>query len=177
MRARVEPVRLLALDVDGVLTDGGLYYLDHEGLEAKRFHARDGLGIRLLLESGLLVGWITARRSELVAKRARELGITFLHQGAHDKWRCLRDQLRGLSLEPDQCAYMGDDLVDLAVMQRVGLAAAPGDAHPEAIRAAHWVASEGGGRGAVRALIDTILQIQGHWPAILERMSAASGAP
>ncbi|MBF0154757.1 MAG: HAD hydrolase family protein [Magnetococcales bacterium] len=159
------------MDVDGVLTDGGIYYMDCEGMEAKRFHARDGLGIRLLLESGLFVGWITARRSELVRKRAGELGISFLHQGATDKWSCLQDRLREMGLTAENCAYMGDDLVDLAVMHHVGLAAVPGDAHPEAVRAAHWVASAGGGRGAVRELIDAILHIQGHWPAIMARMT------
>ncbi|MBF0177943.1 MAG: HAD-IIIA family hydrolase [Magnetococcales bacterium] len=161
------------MDVDGVLTDGGIYYMDCEGLEAKRFHARDGLGIKLLLESGLFVGWITARSSELVRKRAGELGITFLHQGAIDKWGCLQNRLREMGLEADQCAYMGDDLVDLGVMQRVGLAAVPGDAHPEAVRAAHWVAQAGGGRGAVRELIDGILQVQGHWPTIMARLTGS----
>lgn len=166
---RAARIRLLALDVDGVLTDGGLY-LDDAGLQGKRFHVRDGLGMRLLREAGLQVGIITARKSKLVEQRAEELKLAFVRQGAHRKWAALEEEMNRAGLTPEACAYMGDDLVDLGVLTRVGLAAAPADAHPEVAARVHWQASTGGGRGAVRELAEGILHAQGAWEGIVARM-------
>ncbi|MBF0625342.1 MAG: hypothetical protein HQL82_11120 [Magnetococcales bacterium] len=171
---RARAVRLVVLDVDGVLTDGGLYLLE-DGGEAKRFHVRDGQGIRSLIEAGIPVGWITARQSKLVERRARELDISFLHQGVQRKWTLLDGILGERRLPPEACAYMGDDLVDLETLGRVGLAAAPADAHPEVLGAAHWIAAAAGGQGAVRELADGILLHQGRWEAILAAKSHHGG--
>ena len=157
-----QQVRLVALDVDGVLTDGGLHY-DPEGREQKRFHVADGLGIKLLRRAGLEVAIISGRASPAVAARARELGIAHLHQGVEDK-RALLDQLLArLELCPAQVAYMGDDLPDLPVLRVVGFPAAPADARPEVRQAARWVTSAPGGRGAVRELAEHLLKAQGKW--------------
>ncbi|HIJ85757.1 MAG TPA: HAD-IIIA family hydrolase, partial [Magnetococcales bacterium] len=151
---------MLALDVDGVLTDG-VIHLDAEGHEHKRFHVTDGLGIRLLLEAGLRVGLITARRSVAVAKRAEELSLSFAHMGVRGgKWQCLQGELLKGGIRPDQCACMGDDLIDLEMLCRVGLATAPMDARPEVKQRVHWVASLPGGRGAVRELAEGLLMAQ-----------------
>lgn len=163
---RAKPVRMVVLDVDGVLTDGGIY-LDDNGLESKRFDVRDGMGIRLLRQAGLSVGVVTARRSRSVAKRAEELALTFVHQGVQDKWSCLQQELRRAGIEPYQCAYMGDDLVDLGVLQRVGLATAPLDAVGEVRHRVHWVATHHGGRGAVRELAENLLHTQARWQAVI----------
>lgn len=167
---RAAPVRMVVLDVDGVLTDGGIY-LDNHGVETKRFYVRDGLGMRLLLQAGFMVGLITARQSDLVAHRARELSLSFVHQGVKDKWVCLQQELHKAALTPMQCAYMGDDLVDLRVLQQVGLATAPADADQEVCDRVHWVAPRDGGRGAVRALAEQLLHTQGRWDAIVSTMT------
>ncbi|MEO5340005.1 MAG: hypothetical protein H7837_05710 [Magnetococcus sp. MYC-9] len=159
---RAIAVRMVALDVDGVLTDGGIY-LDANGVESKRFHVRDGLGIRLLLQAGMRVGVVTARHSALVAHRARELSLSFVHQGVQDKWECLQRELAKAGLDPVHCAFMGDDWVDLPVLDQVGLATAPGDADPEVRRRVHWVATALGGQGAVRELAENLLRTHGRW--------------
>ncbi|MBF0147410.1 MAG: phenylphosphate carboxylase subunit delta [Magnetococcales bacterium] len=156
-------IRILALDVDGVLTDG-VIHLDADGHEHKRFHVTDGLGIRLLLEAGIKVGLITARNSRAVARRAEELSLSFVHQGIRsDKWTCLKEELSRSGFEPAQCACMGDDLIDLPILCRVGLATAPFDARPEVRQRVHWVANAPGGRGAVRELAEGLLMAQGRW--------------
>ncbi|MBF0401449.1 MAG: HAD hydrolase family protein [Magnetococcales bacterium] len=160
---------MVALDVDGVLTDGGIY-LDNAGVESKRFYVRDGLGIRMLREAGLSVGLLTARHSPLVAQRAKELSLSFVHQGIKDKWSCLQEELAKAHLDPVHCAYMGDDLIDLKVLQKVGLSTAPGDADPEVCRRVHWVAGAWGGRGAVRELAENILRTQNRWDNILSAL-------
>ena len=164
---RAEAIRLVALDVDGVLTDGGIY-LDGNGVESKRFYVRDGLGIRLLLQAGLRVGVITARQSAAVTQRAGELSLSFVHQGVRDKWACLQQELANARLDPAHCVYMGDDLVDLAVLQQVGLSAAPGDADPAVRQRVHWVATACGGRGAVRELAENLLRTQNRWGNMME---------
>ncbi|MEO5363352.1 MAG: HAD-IIIA family hydrolase [Magnetococcus sp. DMHC-8] len=164
---RAMAVRMVALDVDGVLTDGGIF-LDGNGMESKRFHVRDGLGIRLLREAGLLVGLVTARHSPAVAQRARELSMTFVHQGIRDKWACLQQELAKARLTPAHCAYMGDDLLDLAVLHRVGLATAPADADGEVRQRAHWVSTAAGGQGAVRELAENLLRTQNRWGNMVE---------
>ncbi|MEO5378306.1 MAG: phenylphosphate carboxylase subunit delta [Magnetococcus sp. DMHC-6] len=168
VQTRAQAVKLVALDVDGVLTDGGLWFND-VGQEMKRFFVRDGMGIRLLLESGITVGCITARHSDVVTCRSRELGLSFLHQGVHDKWACLQQELAQRGLDASQCAYMGDDLIDLPVLIRVGLACAPVDADLEVRSRVHWVASKSSGAGAVRELAEGILKIQGNWQQLMAR--------
>jgi 3-deoxy-D-manno-octulosonate 8-phosphate phosphatase (KDO 8-P phosphatase) len=164
--ARARAVRLLLLDVDGVLTDGGLHY-DDGGGEAKTFHVHDGHGLKMLQEQGIPVGIITSRESPLVARRAAELGIAHLRQGCADKRQALADLLAGLGLAADAVAYVGDDVIDLPVLGRVGLALAVADAHPEVRARAHWTTRANGGRGAVREVCDLLLAAHGRLAAAL----------
>ncbi len=159
--ARARAVRLLLLDVDGVLTDGGLRY-DDRGGEAKTFHVHDGHGLKMLQAQGVPVGIITSRESPLVARRATELGLAHLLQGVADKGNACDALLSELGLAADAVAYVGDDVIDLPVMTRVGLAVAVADAHPEVRSRAHWVTLAPGGRGAVRELCDLLLAAQGR---------------
>lgn len=152
-------IKLLLLDVDGVLTDGRLYF-DNNGNEMKAFSTLDGHGIKTLQKSGVRVGIITGRTSELVARRARDLGIGLLVQGREDKWQALQELLPELQLAPQDIAYMGDDWPDLAVMTRVGLALTVPSAHSAVAERAHWVSHNAGGEGAVRDACDLIMQAQ-----------------
>ncbi|RMF87128.1 MAG: phenylphosphate carboxylase subunit delta, partial [Nitrospirae bacterium] len=155
------------LDVDGVLTDGRIVY-DSAGAEAKAFHVRDGQRIKLAIRHGLAFGIITGRSSEVVRRRAAELGIAHVHQGAKRKLPVLEALLGETGLDPEAVAYVGDDIVDLPVMRRVGWAVAVADA-PEAVRAhAHWVTRSPGGRGAVAEVVERILEAKGLWQEILE---------
>lgn len=160
-------VRLLLLDVDGVLTDGSITYLSGGG-ESKSFNTQDGLGIKLLQESGVAVGIITARTSEAVERRARDLRFAHVFQGQEDKLTVYEAILKETGLRPPQTAYMGDDLMDLPLLNRVGFAAAPANAVPEIRQRAHYTTERGGGRGAVREICDLILEAQGQ----AERMRA-----
>lgn len=163
---RAAKIKLLLLDVDGVLTDSTIIYLPG-GIETKAFSTRDGLGIRLLQKAGVEVGIITARTSEVVQRRAENLGITRLYQGAGAKREIYEKVRTELGLVPEQVAYMGDDWLDLPVMVKVGLAAAVADAAPEVCAAAHFVASKDGGRGAVRELCDLIVEALGKREELL----------
>jgi 3-deoxy-D-manno-octulosonate 8-phosphate phosphatase (KDO 8-P phosphatase) len=160
-------VQLLLLDVDGVLTDGRITYFSGGG-EAKSFNTQDGLGIKLLQESGVAVGIITARSSEAVERRARDLKLAHVFQGKQDKLTVYESILKETGLRPPQTAYMGDDLMDLPILNRVGLAAAPANAVAEIRQRVHYTAERGGGQGAVREICDLILEAQGN----LERMRA-----
>ncbi len=153
-------VKLLALDVDGTLTDGGLY-LSESGESLKRFHAQDGLGIVLAAHVGLRVGWITGRKSAIVAARAEALGVKTLRQGVHDKAAALREIGEELGVALSEMAFMGDDLNDLPALNAVGFALAPKNAVPSVLARADWVSSKSGGNGAVRDAIDTILTARG----------------
>jgi len=156
---RARAIRLMVFDVDGVLTDGRLYLSD-SGEEIKAFHSRDGQGIKLLRESGIRVGLITARHSRTVDHRATELGIELVRQGVSDKARAFAELLIGLKLQAAEAGYMGDDLADLPVLTRCGFAASVPSA-PEAVRArAHYVASACGGDGAAREVCEFILSAQ-----------------
>jgi len=168
IRRRAENIRLVVLDVDGVLTDGRIIYTD-AGEEIKCFHVRDGHGIRLLQEAGITVAIITGRRSQAVAHRAQNLHITHVYQGVRDKVAILRQLQEELGLSPAATAVMGDDLVDLAMMRQAGLAAAVADAPAAVQEHAQWLSSVPGGRGAVRELAELILKAQGHWEKILAR--------
>jgi 3-deoxy-D-manno-octulosonate 8-phosphate phosphatase (KDO 8-P phosphatase) len=157
---RAAQIRLACFDVDGTLTDGGLG-IASDGSEFKVFHVHDGLGLKLLQQHGIEVAIITARQSPIVAHRARELGITRLQQGCADKLTAMLGLAHELGLEESQIAFMGDDLPDLAAMQRAGLAVAPANAHPWTDQHAHWRTQRAGGQGAARELVDLILSAQG----------------
>lgn len=166
--AQARQVRLLLLDVDGVLTDGTLTFLGG-GIEAKSFNTQDGLGITLLQESGVAVGIITARSSEVVERRAQDLKLAHVLQGQRDKLTAFETILKTTGLRPPQTAYMGDDLLDLPVINRAGLAAAPANAVAEVRQRVHYVTERPGGRGAVRELCDLILEAQGQLARMLAR--------
>ena len=155
-------VKLLVLDVDGVLTDGRIIY-SSTGEELKQFHIQDGLGIKLLMDNGIDVAIITGRVSEMVVRRASELGISHVIQGREDKLRALDQLLESLPYGRDAVAYMGDDLPDLACLGncRIGLTVV--DAHPELVSRAHWISQRGGGQGAVREACDFLLRAQGKY--------------
>lgn len=165
---RAAKVKLLLLDVDGVLTDGSIIYLPN-GVETKAFNTKDGLGIRLLQKAGVEVGVITARSSEVVQRRAENLGITLLYQGAGAKREVYEKIIDDLGVTPEQVAYMGDDWLDLPVMTRVGLAAAVADALPEVCEAAHYVTNRSGGRGAVREVCDLVIEAKGKRDELLSQ--------
>jgi 3-deoxy-D-manno-octulosonate 8-phosphate phosphatase (KDO 8-P phosphatase) len=150
-------IRLLILDVDGVLTDGRLYF-SNKGEALKAFHVRDGHGIKLLLGAGVQVAAVSGRRSSAVGARMRELGVPNVVQGCADKVAALHRLTERLHIDPLTCACMVDDTPDLPLMSAVGLAAAVADAHPVVLSAAHWVAAAPGGRGAVRELCDALLR-------------------
>ena len=154
---RLGTIELLALDIDGVLTDGSLYF-SGRGEAFKVFHARDGHGIKLLMGSGVEVAAISGRRSAAVTARMRELQVRHVVQGCSDKVAALRTLTQRLGIEPLKCACMVDDTVDLPLMSAVGFAAAVADAHPLVLAAAHWVSAAPGGRGAVREFTDSILR-------------------
>ena len=158
---KAEKVQLLICDVDGVMSDG-LIYMGNNGEELKAFNVRDGYGIRCLLTSGIEVAIITGRQSKLLEDRAKTLGITYLYQGQHNKLLAYQQLLDTLNLKPEQTAYIGDDLIDLPVMEKVGLSVAVTDAHPLLTPRADYVTHILGGRGAVRELCDLILLAQGR---------------
>jgi 3-deoxy-D-manno-octulosonate 8-phosphate phosphatase (KDO 8-P phosphatase) len=150
-------IRLLVLDVDGVLTDGRLYF-GGRGEALKAFHVRDGHGIKLLLAAGIGLAAVSGRRSRAVAVRMRELGLHNVVQGCTDKVAALHRLTQRFDIDPLQCACMVDDTPDLPLMTAVGFAAAVADAHPVVLSAAHWVADAPGGQGAVRELCDALLR-------------------
>jgi 3-deoxy-D-manno-octulosonate 8-phosphate phosphatase (KDO 8-P phosphatase) len=154
-------VRLLVLDVDGVLTDGRLYY-GARGETLKVFHVRDGLGLKRLAAGGVTVAVISGRRSGMTGRRCRELGIRHVFQGVDDKLAVFHRLRNRMGLAPDACACVGDDVPDVPLMREVGLAFAVADAHPEARGAAHVVTSLPGGQGAVREVCDYLLEARGR---------------
>ncbi len=165
-RARPQPrsaalVRLLVLDVDGVLTDGRLYY-GARGETLKVFHVRDGLGLKRLAAGGVTVAVISGRRSGMTGRRCRELGIRHVFQGVDDKLAVFHRLRNRMGLAPGACACVGDDVPDVPLMREVGLAFAVADAHPEARGAAHVVTSLPGGQGAVREVCDYLLEARGR---------------
>lgn len=168
---RARQVRLMAFDVDGVLTDGTLYYTD-QGTELKAFHTLDGLGMKMLQGAGVELALISGRRSQAVASRAANLGVVRLFQGVEDKL-VVFERVRGeLGLDADACGFMGDDLPDLPVLRRCGFAATVPEA-PEAVRAhAHYVSRAPGGRGAAREVCELILRARGALDAAVARYLA-----
>ncbi|WP_432759218.1 KdsC family phosphatase [Bordetella genomosp. 5] len=161
VRERAAAVRLMVFDVDGVLTDGSLYYGEN-GEMFKRFHALDGHGLRLLMEGGLKVALITGRSGPIVDRRAAELGIADVQQGVRDKATALTELAQRHGVQLNQVGYMGDDIIDLAAMHRAGFAASVPSAPGYIAQAAHWVATQPGGSGAVRECCDLLLAAQGR---------------
>jgi len=159
---RYQDIVLILSDVDGVLTDGGIEY-DNQGIESKKFHARDGLGISLWQRAGNRFGIVTARSSQIVKTRAAELGIETVRQGFEKKQPVVKEIIEQLNLSASQVAFIGDDLPDLAAMKYVGLAVAVADAAPEVREVADLVTTCPGGTGAVRETVETILKAQGRW--------------
>jgi len=168
IQAKAATIRLLALDVDGVLTDGQLYF-GNNGEEMKSFSTLDGQGIRLLQDQGITVALITARSSALVARRAENLGIAHVYQGSENKLDTLRNLQAALGMTMAQTAYVGDDLPDLACINRAGLGIAVTNGHESVRTAAAFVTKAAGGKGAVREVCDFLLKAQGLFDAALAR--------
>jgi 3-deoxy-D-manno-octulosonate 8-phosphate phosphatase (KDO 8-P phosphatase) len=162
-REKASRIRLLVLDVDGVLTDGVLVY-GASGEEIKRFHVRDGLAIQQARRAGVEVAIVSGRASAAVTRRMSELGVVEVHQGVGDKESLLRGLLARLAVGTAETAVMGDDLPDLPLMRIAGLAMAPADAVPEVRQAAGWVSRSAGGHGAVREAVEMLLRSRKAWP-------------
>jgi 3-deoxy-D-manno-octulosonate 8-phosphate phosphatase (KDO 8-P phosphatase) len=166
IETRTALIRLLALDVDGVLTDGLIYY-GNNGEELKAFNIKDGLGIKLLQKAGIHVAIITGRQSDIVLRRAGELGIPDVIQGREDKYQALLELCERHDLRLEQCAYMGDDLPDLAAILAAGLGMTVANASAPVLDAADWRSAHNGGCGAVREACEFILSARGEWPALV----------
>jgi 3-deoxy-D-manno-octulosonate 8-phosphate phosphatase (KDO 8-P phosphatase) len=164
--AAASKIRLILFDVDGVLTDGKIL-LHADGTESKQFDIRDGTAIVWAQRLGLTVGFLSARSSASTAQRAAQLGVTLVHQGVASKLETYDQVVDALLLEDEQVAYMGDDVLDLPVLLRVGLPASPADAAPEVRERVAWISSARGGDGAARELIETILKAQDRWDGLL----------
>jgi 3-deoxy-D-manno-octulosonate 8-phosphate phosphatase (KDO 8-P phosphatase) len=168
---RARRIKILLMDCDGVLTDGRLW-LSPDGDEQKAFDVRDGQGISLCHRAGLKTGIISGRQSSAVDRRASDLKMSFVRQDAQDKIKALDEILKEADLSEDECAYIGDDLGDISVMQRVELAVAVADAVAETLHAAHYITRQPGGRGAVREVCELILKTQGRWEELMDHFSA-----
>ena len=153
-------IRLFATDLDGVLTDGGMYYAE-SGDEWKKFNTRDGMGIKLLQRAGLITAIVTQERTKLVARRAEKLAIPELHQGVMDKLLRVREMARRHGLTLSQVAYIGDDINDLETLKEVGFSATPADGMPQVAAVVDYICQKKGGEGAVREIIEMILEAQG----------------
>lgn len=158
-------IRLFATDVDGVLTDAGMYYSE-SGDEWKKFNTRDGMGIKLLQKAGLITAIVTQERTRLVARRAEKLAIPELHQGVFDKLSVIRDMAMRHGISLKEVAYVGDDVNDIEALKAVGLSAAPADGLPQVLGIVDYVCRQKGGEGAVRELVDMILHSRGGMKAL-----------
>jgi 3-deoxy-D-manno-octulosonate 8-phosphate phosphatase (KDO 8-P phosphatase) len=174
LETRAARVKLLLLDVDGVLTDGKVL-LHADGSESKRFDIKDGAAMVWAQRVGLRVGWLSARPSPVTERRAAELHVRLLVQSHGTKVRAYQQILRKERLEDADVAYMGDDLLDLPVLARVGFAAAPADAAAEVRARVHFVAQAAGGSGAVRELVEVLLRAQGKWDAFVSEWTSGAG--
>ncbi|MGI9335201.1 MAG: KdsC family phosphatase [Gammaproteobacteria bacterium] len=174
--ARAARVRLAVFDVDGVFTDVRLTF-DEQGVEAKTFHVRDGLGVKLLMQAGVEVAVLSARRSPVVERRMDELGVRHVRQGAGRKLAVFEALLAELQLGAGESAYIGDDLIDIPVLARVGFAAAVADADPRVLARAHWCTHAPGGAGAVREFCEYILESQGRLDEIIAAHTGSGGPP
>ncbi|WP_019139669.1 KdsC family phosphatase [Noviherbaspirillum massiliense] len=163
---RAARIRLMIFDVDGILTDGSLHY-GPEGEVIKTFNVLDGHGIKLLQQSGVATAIISARQSAIVARRAADLGIQHLYQGVHDKRSAFEQLLQKTGIPAEQCGFIGDDVIDLPILLRVGFAASVPNAHPDVRSRVHHVTQAGGGHGAAREICDFILRAQGSYEAAI----------
>ena len=168
MEKQLAKIKLLLLDVDGVLTDGRIIY-DNHGNELKAFDVKDGHGLKMLQRTGIKVGIITGRSSAVVTRRAQELGIEILYQGALRKLEPYLEILSEQGLIDEQVAYIGDDLVDLPILQRVGFSATVADAVPEVFPYVDYIATRPGGCGAVREICDLLVRASGQWDELTKR--------
>ncbi|MBW5290312.1 MAG: 3-deoxy-D-manno-octulosonate 8-phosphate phosphatase [Candidatus Ruthia sp. Asou_11_S2] len=168
LNQQAKNIKLIIFDVDGVLTDGGLYFSD-EGIELKRFNSLDGLGIKLLKQNDIEVAVISVRSSKNVAHRMRNLGIEHFYQGQDDKVVAFNNLIKKLSLQAEQVAYMGDDIIDLPVMIKVGLPIAVANAHELVKENAYFVTEKIGGHGAVREVCDLLLKAQNTFNKAIEK--------
>jgi 3-deoxy-D-manno-octulosonate 8-phosphate phosphatase (KDO 8-P phosphatase) len=176
LAARAKKIKIFLMDVDGVLTDGKMYYFPGRGddlVEVKAFHSLDGIGLRLLNQFDVLTGVITGREAPGTEERARSLGMSYSFGGFLSKLDPFERILRDTGLKPENVAYMGDDWTDIPVLRRAGLACAPHNALPEVKKAAHLVTAKDGGMGAVREACDLILKSQGHWKTIMGYVETA----
>ena len=164
--AQARRIKLILFDVDGVLTDGKIL-LHPDGTESKQFDIKDGTGIVLAQRVGLTIGFLSARTSTPTSQRAAQLGVTLLHQGVASKLETYEQIVDELLLEDEQVAYMGDDVVDLPVLHRAGLSAAPADAVDDVRSRVHWVSRANGGQGAARELIELILRARQQWDGLI----------
>lgn len=162
MKECLKNIKLLLLDVDGVLTDGRITY-NSDGTETKSFDVKDGHGLKMLQRAGINVGIITGRKSSVVERRAQELGINILYQGALDKLAPFQEILKKYSVREDEIAYVGVDIVDLPILQRVGFSATVADALPEVKARVDYITERAGGKAAVREICDLILKEAGLW--------------
>ncbi len=162
MKEQLARIKLLLLDVDGVLTDGRIIY-DNQGNELKAFDVKDGHGLKLVQRAGIKTGIITGRSSEVVKKRAAELGFDILYQGALNKLDPYKEILAEYGLSDDEVAYVGDDVVDLPILRRVGFSATVADAVEDVLPLVDFVTKRPGGRGAVREICDMLVRASGHW--------------
>ncbi len=168
LKEKILPIKALIMDVDGVLTDGRIIF-DSNGVESKQFDVRDGHGLKMLARSGVALALLTGRRSPVVSHRAAELGIDIVFQRCHDKLKAFSQICRRLGLDDHEIAYIGDDVVDIPVLLKVGFAATVADADPELVPVVDWQSSRPGGRGAVRELCRLIMQAQGTWDKAMAR--------
>ena len=165
----ISDIKAVVLDVDGVLTDGRIGYGGGSPREIKFFDVRDGQGIRLALRAGLQVGILSGRKSQANRVRAKELGLSFLYEGCLDKLAGWEQMLADLGLKPEECMYIGDDVVDMPPMRRAGFPVAVADAAPELDSVAMFRTQHFGGRGAVREAIEILLKGQGKWDSVLAK--------
>jgi len=178
--ARAKKIKLFLMDVDGVLTDGKMYYIPGKGkemVEFKAFHSLDGIGLRLLNQFGIMTGVITGRESPGTEERARSLGMGYAYQGFLSKLEPLHRILARTGLKPENVAYMGDDWTDIPVLKKAGLACAPHNALDEVKSVSHLITSKDGGMGAVRQACDFILKSQGHWKTVMGYVESAHWPP
>jgi 3-deoxy-D-manno-octulosonate 8-phosphate phosphatase (KDO 8-P phosphatase) len=166
LEGRMAAIKIMIFDVDGVLTDGGLYY-GPEGEAIKRFNVLDGLGIKFLHQFGIQTAIISARLSSITARRAADLGISHVFQGSHDKQAALSQLMQQTGLELYQIGYLGDDVIDLPLLKQVGFAATVPNCHPEVLAHVHYVTQAPGGHGAAREICDMLLRAHGHYRAAL----------
>ncbi|MBI5408365.1 MAG: HAD-IIIA family hydrolase [Nitrospirae bacterium] len=165
LEEKAKNIKLLILDVDGVMTDGSII-LDNEGNELKRFHVRDGHGLKMLQKAGIKIAIITGRKSDVVDRRAAELGITEVYQKIFKKSVVYEELIKKYGLSNENIAFMGDDIVDVELFKRAALTAAPADADEEAKKYAHIITKKNGGRGAVREFTDLLLKESGLWEKV-----------